>query len=60
MMTIVNECIDLGANYLLKKLNKKEASPKSPEEASGENIPQERLDELIEIAKTPWINPEGH
>ena len=55
MMTIVNECLDLGANYLIKKLTKKDAA-KSQEATSDEIIPQmseEELQEKIRIAKTP-------
>lgn len=58
MMTIINECIDLGANYMIKKLTKKEASPKSPEEAPEENITPEEEKRLIEIAKTPWVGKD--
>lgn len=55
MMTIVNECLDLGANYMIKKLTKKDAA-QSQETTSKENIPQMTEEELrkeIEIAKTP-------
>lgn len=50
MMTIVNECIDLGANYMIKKLTKKDPATKSQEESGSELSISEK--EAIEIAKT--------
>lgn len=55
MMTIVNECIDLGANYLIKKLTKKDPTTKS-EAGSNEILDDEQLKRNIEIAKTEWVN----
>lgn len=57
MMTIINECIDLGANYMLKKLNKK---PADAQQQAPEDNPQieyqKDLERNIEIAKTKWAN----
>lgn len=56
MMTIVNECLDIGANWWIKKLTKKEPTTKSPEAGSSEIVDDEQLKRNIEIAKTEWVD----
>ena len=53
MMTIANECLDLGANYLIKKLTKKEPA-KSQEDSSEITLTPEDI-KNIEIIKNTNI-----
>lgn len=69
MMTIVNECLNTGANWWLKKIKidlgmiKREEKKDDKKEAGNQPASHERIDnnisqaekEAIEIARTPWV-----
>lgn len=54
MMTIVNECINTGANWWLKKLKKEAGDQPATHERTKTNIPQKdpATEEAIKIART--------
>lgn len=70
MTAIINEALDIGLNWWIKKINKdyqkkKEAATKSQEAAPNQSLTQEDIDVLkelanyqkqriIDIAKTKW------